>query len=41
MSRKLYKHLLRGDILGVASRIKSEKKNPTNKYTRRRRRRRQ
>ena len=28
MSRKLFKHLVDGDILGLRARIKEEKKNP-------------
>ena len=28
MSRQLYKHLVSGDILGVRTKLKKEKKNP-------------
>ena len=39
MSRQLYRHLVAGDILGVRTKLKKEKKNPKNiRYARRRRR---
>lgn len=39
-ARQMYRHLVSGDILGVRTRIKAERKNPKMKrYARKRRRR--
>ena len=38
-ARQTYRHLVNGDIMGVRTRIKTEKKNPNRKRYQRKRRR--